>query len=245
MMLHKGAYSSSLPPYVSYRTWQRLLTDLRDLKGSLPNRIDRSLYDSLGFSGTQIATLRVTLRFFGLVNVNDAPTEKLRALLRSDKEVLKRIVQEAYGQLFEELDVRTATPGQLQDYFEKAGARGDIVRKCVSFFLAIASECGIELSPSLLKRPKSGMGRKTTAAKIMAERRKSNRTVLATDKSLPELLFRKFPEFDPSWPAAIKKKWFDDFKDLFRILPQAPQQGLFQKTRDTDKLNGATSGKEG
>lgn len=244
-MVHKRTYSGVLPPYVSYRTWQKLLRELRDLKGSLPNRIDRSLYDSLGFSGTQIATLRVTLRFFGLLNVNDAPTEKLRALLRGDTEVLKTIVEEAYGQLFGELDIHTATPGQLQDYFDKAGAKGDIVRKCMSFFVAIASECGMELSPSLLKRAKSGVGRKTTAAKITAERRKSDRTVLATDKSWPELLFRKFPDFDPSWPTAIKKKWFDDFRDLFMILPQAPEHGLFKKIRDTDKLNGAASGKGG
>jgi hypothetical protein len=245
MMLQKGTYPSPLPSYVSYRTWQRLLSDLRDLEGALPNRIDRSLYDSLGFSGTQIATLRVALRFFGLVNVNDAPTEKLRALLRGDKEVLKRIFQEAYEQLFGELDVRTATPGQLQDYFEKAGAKGDIARKCMSFFTAIASECGTELSPSLLRRPKSGIGRKTIAAKIVAERRKSNRTAPPTNKSLPELLVRKFPDFDPSWPAAIKKKWFDDFKDLFRILAQAPEHGLFQKTRDTDKLSWPASSREG
>lgn len=210
-----------LPPYVAYSTWQRLLDSLQP---NLPAQLDRSFYDNLGFSGTQISTIKAALDFLGLASHNGVPREQLRRLVQVNgdkrKEIIRNIVQEAYFPLFAGINVRTATSGQLSDCFEKVHARGDIGRKCISFFLSIAQEAGIELSPHFFKRAK-GIGRKKTAAKIREKerlQRKSNTPPgPAVKKPWEELLLEKFPNFDPTWPEPIKKAWFEDFQELQRM----------------------------
>ena len=218
-MGNKRIQSANLPPYVAYSTWRRLLDSL---DSAVPAKFDRSLYDRLGFSGTQIFTLKAALYFFDLTNRDDTPTEKLHQLVKvkgdERKEILNKIVREAYLPLFNRLDVGNATSGQLSDYFESLYAKGDIRRKCGSFFLSIAAEAGIKLSPHFFKRAKSGLGRKKEAAKIRAERHeKADYQLPAARKSWEELLLDKFPGLDPTWPEVIKKAWFEDFKELLRL----------------------------
>ena len=192
---------------------------MESLNGAVPAKLDRSLYDRLGFSGTQIFTLKAALYFFDLIKLDDTPTEKLHELVEAKgdkrKEILNKLVREAYLPLFTMLDVQTATSGQLSDYFESLHAKGDIRRKCSTFFLSIAGQAGIELSPHFFKRAKSGLGRKKEAAKIRAERHEmAGYQLPLMRKSWEELLLDKFPNFDPTWSEVIKKAWFEDFKEL-------------------------------
>ncbi len=218
-MANKSIQSTNLPPYVAYSTWRRLL---ESLNGAVPAKLDRSLYDRLGFSGTQIFTLKAALYFFDLIKLDDTPTEKLHQLVEAKgdkrKEILNKTVREAYLPLFTKLDVQTATSGQLSGYFESLNAKGDIRRKCSSFFLSIGTEAGIELSPHFFKRAKSGLGRKKEAAKIRAERHdRAGHQLTVVGKSWEELVLDKFPDFDPTWPEAIRKVWFEDFKALLLL----------------------------
>ncbi len=221
-MAGKGTYSDRLPPYASYTTWQKLL---EGLKRFLPDEIDRSFYDSLGFSGSQILTLKSALRFLSLVDQDNVPTEKLRQLVQSDghkqKDILREIIQQAYVSLFNTFNLQTITQGQLSRYFESLGAKGDIQRKCTSFFLAIASEAGIELSLHLSGRSKLGIGRKSIATKAKEKKRLETKmargTELPSNSSWMELVLKKFPDLDPTWPDETKKKWFEDFKELLRV----------------------------
>ena len=218
-MPNKRMHLTHLPPYVSYSTWRRMLESLNE---PVPAKFDRSLYDRLGFSGTQIFTLKSALYFFELINRDNVPTEKLHQFIAAKgndrKVILNKIVEKAYSQLFIKVDIQTGTSGQLSDYFESLHAKGDICRKCSSFFLSIASEAGIELSPHFYKRAKSGLGRKKEAAKIRAEVRERTSYQLPTvKKTWEELLLDKFPDFDPTWPESIKKAWFEDFRELQRM----------------------------
>ncbi len=67
--------------------------------------------------------------------------------------------------------------GQLSDRFEKLGIRGNTQRQCISFFLHIANDAKIELSPHLSTRSKLGIGRKSDLLKSREKKRKelSNR----------------------------------------------------------------------
>lgn len=223
-MTNRRIQSNHLPPYVAYSTWRRLLESLNE---AIPAKLDRSLYDRLGFSGTQIFTLKSSLYFFDLITRDDVPTEKLHQFIAAKgdkrKEILNKMVREAYLSLFAKLDVRTATSGQLSDHFESLYAKGDIRRKCSSFFLSVASEAGIELSPHFFKRAKSGLGRKKEAVKIRAEvRERTHYQLPMFKKSWEELLLDKFPDFDPAWPEAIKKAWFEDFRLLQQMKYPGP-----------------------
>ena len=67
-----------LPPYVSYRTFQAFVDGLQQV---IPARIDRSYWGerSSGSTGTQLMS---ALRFLGLIDVNDTPTNRLNNWFR-------------------------------------------------------------------------------------------------------------------------------------------------------------------
>jgi len=160
-----------LPPYVSYSTWQKLMAGFSTF---LPDVIDGSYYRELRFSGSDTKKLRTALRFLGLVDGNSVPTEKLWSLVQaihqeSDEiksNVLRDILCDAYPPLFvNDFSLKTATVGGLSDHFDEMGARGDVQRQCISFFLHLAAEANIALSPHLAGKSRLGIGRKSVVLK--------------------------------------------------------------------------------
>lgn len=149
-MARKEKMAERIPPYLTYATWKKLLAGL---KTYFPPRLDRSYYDRLGFSGSQIYAAKSALAYLGLMDSNNVPRERLRELVQTEgdehKRILREIIETAYQPLFEESPPSEATSGQIEEYFKKCGAKGGVVVSCVSFFLAVARESGIELSPHL------------------------------------------------------------------------------------------------
>ncbi len=146
-----------IPPYIGWATWNRLI---QLMKTFVPPRLDRSYFNSLGFSGTQYSQAIRAFLFLSLMDGNRKPTEKLRQLImgtdNEQKDILKSIVEEAYKPFFDNPGPRDATLGDLESFLRSQGAKG-VVDKCVTFFLSAAKEAGIPLSPQL-----SGeFGRKT------------------------------------------------------------------------------------
>ncbi|MDM8001203.1 MAG: DUF5343 domain-containing protein, partial [Dehalococcoidia bacterium] len=139
------------PPYVTYATWTKVLDDLRETK---PTQLDSTYFRDLGLSDSSGVTVRAALSFLGLVEGDGIPTEKLTELAESEgearKSILRELLQEGYGRILGDLDLGHATMGHLQDRFRRAGAEGDVGHKCVTFFLALAKDAGMTLSPSLL-----------------------------------------------------------------------------------------------
>lgn len=202
-----------LPPYVSYRTF---LNFIERLEREMPARIDRSFWSDrlAGSTGTQ---LMGALRFLNLIDSNGVPTSQLRQLVsaKGEKrvEVLRQIATESYNfVLGGSFDFHIATYAQLEEVFHRNFELADDVnRKCIKFFVALATDAGIPLSSFITKRVRaltvsSGTKTKRKSAKI-------NRNLVIPHEIIDELT-SKFPTFDPSWPDEVKLKWFDAFDKL-------------------------------
>jgi hypothetical protein len=216
-----------LPPYVSYRTFYNFLERLQQ---RVPSRIDRSYWGDLlsGSTGTQ---LMAALRFLNLIDVNGKPTEKLKPLVAAKGDIrtqlLRKITNESYNFVCgSSLDLGNATYAELRDVFhENFRLTDDVSRKCVKFFIALAKDSGMTLSPFITK----GIRSTHTTSSIKAT---TKRTVTKTSRNaiIPQgedeipntdsyihLLLSKFPNFDPSWSDEIKLKWFADFDELLKM----------------------------
>lgn len=213
-----------LPPYVSYRTFQNFLEGLQH---GVPARIDRSFWsDRLsGSTGTQLMS---ALRFLRLIDANNVPTSQLKSLAQASggqkAEILKQVATEAFSFLMQgSLDLKSSTYAQLQEAFDNTFELTDgVSRKCVKFFVEIASAAGIPLSPFISKRlraARSSSGTKTVPKKIEG---RMNRKVavlqpieeVPSQNSWERTLLAKFPTFDPTWTDEVKLKWFEAFDKL-------------------------------
>ena len=151
-----------IPPYVSYRTFDNFLQEL-SIRG-LPGRIDRSILASK--SGTVQSQLLLAFRYLDLITDLGHPTEKLQGLAKSDgrarKTLLREILKGSYEFIFDsDVDLSAATSNQMEELFQKTGASGETVRRCIAFFLAAARNAGIPCSPYL--KPHRG---KRTSSKV-------------------------------------------------------------------------------
>jgi len=221
-----------LPPYVSYRTFRNFIAELQH---RIPARIDRSYWgDRLsGSTGTQ---LMAALRFLGLTDAGGVPTERLRQLVLAKgsqrTELIREIAFDAFDFVLKgSFELQTATYAQLQEIFHDTfQLTSDVSRKCIKFFIALASDAEIPLSPFITRRMRvahPGTGTKTVARRTSA---RTNRGLkipqygeqIPNRTSWDGMLLAKFPTFDPSWSDEVKLKWFQAFDELLkRGLSQA------------------------
>ena len=212
--------TKGLPPYTPYATWLELIDWLR--KG-LPDRIDDSYLQYLRVNQAIRSTLYTTLRFLQLVDEEDRPNDALAALVGSQgeehREKLREVVNRCYNPILRGIRLKSATPDQLRDKFQEQGANGDVVRKCFSFFVAIADDAGLDLSPHIPRRRRQTKGRmhkKSTPA--TAETPKVHQAADRDDLVLPDtvakaassslaLILAKFPDYDASWDDATAIRW--------------------------------------
>jgi len=202
-----------LPPYVSYRT---LLNFIERLEQGMPARIDRSYWSDrlAGSTGTQ---LMAALRFLGLIDADGVPTSQLRLLIsaRGEKraELLRQIAIESYNfVLGGSFDFHIATYAQLEEVFHRNFELADDVnRKCIKFFVALASDARIPLSTFITKRVRTLAA--SSGAKAKRKSAKLNRNLVIPHEIVDEMA-AKFPTFDPSWSDEVKLKWFDAFDKL-------------------------------
>ncbi len=213
-----------LPPYVSYHTFQVFVEGLKPV----PARFDRSFWGKR-FSGTTRSQLTAALLFLGLINISGIPTNRLR-LLADAKDVkkadlLKQTCMEGFDFLFTgSFDPQTATPAQLQQVFHgNFQISSSVSRKCIKFFVDMANDAGISLSPFITKQYRAySVSSSKASTKKAAAKPIRNTLVPQSMDELPErtswdkLLLNKFPQFDPSWPDEVKMKWFSAFDELLR-----------------------------
>jgi len=221
-----------LPPYVSYRAWQKLVSELDSY---VPLRFDSSYFDILQMTESNRSMLRGTLLFLGLMSPEGEPTDKLHHLAKAEGEARQRalegVVREAYEPLFTGLDVTRATQAQIREYFSSQGVSGDIGRKCLSFFFAIAAEANILLSPHLGKSTSRGRLKRTKSDEVPKPKLAKSAQVVG-EASLEKMLLDKFPDFDPGWTDEVKAKWFDAFKWLKGTLETPANQAASGQNKD-------------
>jgi hypothetical protein len=212
-----------LPPYVSYRTFLNFIDGLQQ---TIPARIDRSYWGERhsGSTGTQLVS---ALRFLDMIDISGFPTAKLRNVVASKgnqrTEILKQITLESYSFFFNQADPQTATYSQLEEAFhDNYQLASDVARKCIKFFIGLADDGGMKLSPFVTKKTRSArpaaIGKKS--AKVLDK--KEGTEIPQQARQIPNgigldrLLIDKFPGFEPSWPDEVKLKWFSAFDELLK-----------------------------
>lgn len=216
-----------LPPYVSYRTFRSFIDGLQQ---RIPARIDRSYWGDLlsGSTGTQ---LMAALRFLDLIDNLGRPTARLKPLVSANNEqrseVLKETMSGAYGFVLQgSFDPQSATYAQLQEAFHNEfQLTADVSRKCIKFFIGLAADAGMPLSPFITKRFRSAHTGTGTKASTRKPTHRVSRNGIAP-QNLAEIpprmpwdtmLLNKFPTFDPSWNDEVKLKWLDAFDQLLKL----------------------------
>ncbi len=155
------------PAYVPYRTFT---TFVKSLEGRvLPNRVDRSLLKS--YSGSIQTQLIGSLRFLRLISDDGTIEAIFRNYIEADeqarRDLAETIVETAYEFLFQNarFNLANATSAQFQEAFKSTGVTGETVRKAQTFFLQMAKEAGIAISPHLTVHSKTQNGAKRTRNK--------------------------------------------------------------------------------
>jgi hypothetical protein len=216
-MLNDERIRRRLPPYVAYRTFKTFIESLGE---SVPSRVDRN-FAGMSFSGTTSYQLMAALIFLGLIDNEGTPTHRLKLLIGAKDvkktDMLKQTCMDAFSFLFKgPFDPQTATPQQLQKAFNSSfKISGDVNRKCVKFFVDMANDAGIQISPFI------------TSKKLSSKIAKNSSAIQTLDDppakvSLDMKLLDKFPSFDPTWPDEVKISWFKAFEELRRGLSKLP-----------------------
>jgi len=140
--------------YVSWKTFQNALDQLS--KAELPNVIDKTVFPGMAFSiQNQLFT---GMRFLGLIDDKNRPTDQLEKLSTYDeqarKALLKQILQNKYSDLFA-LNLKKTTPDEFKSKMADAyGVSGETRDRAVRFFVGAAEYLAIEMS-SLFSSKKS------------------------------------------------------------------------------------------
>lgn len=211
------------PPYIPYRTFINILERFK--ANGIPARIDRSVLPNL--SGAYQAQVLNALKYLGLIGEHGTTKDVFNKLIESEGEekvkILREIINIAYLFLCENNFIKSATTNQIEDKFKEIGVSGDTLRKCIMFFLRIAKDAQIEVSPYI--KPYQNLRRRSVEQKprpindenqLIDEGEEISRSLKETPKTWTELLLSKFPEFNPEWSDEIQKKWFEAFDKLMK-----------------------------
>jgi len=153
------------PPYTSYASARTLFASLHD--NSTPSRIDRSVLKSFSNAvGTQLIT---GLKFLKLINEEQRPSEAFFELIESFgtdawKKNLLAVLEQAYPEIFA-LTLEVVSPAEFTEAFRRAfGVEGDVLRKCMTFFINAMQDTDFPLSKYLLagKKPRGASLKKRT-----------------------------------------------------------------------------------
>jgi len=232
------ANSKLLPPYVSYRTFWNFLDGLQ---AAIPARIDRSFWGDK-FSGSTGGQLIATLKYLKMIDGNGVPTLRLKQLVLTKgtqrANLLRQLAQEAYPFFLTELDPASSTYSQLEEKLkEHFQIAADVGRKCIKFYIGLAEDGAISLSPFVTRKSKamhtSAPTRKVKRAPVRTGDAPADNSasslpvpndppfILASPpvQSLGQILLAKFPDFDPTWTDDVKMRWFQAFDDLLQKVP--------------------------
>ncbi len=154
--MSKNEVRQPLPPYIPFKTFQGFIQKLKDT--AVPERVDSSLLKS--YSGSIGRQLVAALKFLGLLDDNNFTTDKLKNLVKSFglpewSETFGDVAVEAYRDVIGDLNLDVATFGQLADRFKTRGADGQVLQKCITFYLAATRSVGWTISPHITSRERT------------------------------------------------------------------------------------------
>ena len=139
------------PAYAAFATNKSFIVSLK--KNGIPSRVDRTVMK--GLPGGVQGQVLTGFRFFDLIDDRGTPSPALKSLVDTvDTDewpaALKEYVYPAYEEIIGDLDLMTATPGQLTECFRNnTSATGATLDKGLRFFLQLLKEAKIEHGPHL------------------------------------------------------------------------------------------------
>lgn len=171
------------PPYIAYSTLKTLTGNLK--AHGVPPRIDKSIMSN--FSGAVAGQLMTALRFLDLIDKNEEPTQRFKALVPAFDtpdwpKQMRAVLENAYPEVFA-IELATASPALLYEAFQKAyPSGGETVRKTVTFFLNAATDAQIAVSPYIMKskKPRSAPTKRRAAGR-------SQRRQMIEDQTITDL----------------------------------------------------------
>lgn len=149
-MATKDDSKSPLPPYIPFRTFHGFLQKLHDT--TVPDQIDKSLFKT--YSGSVGRQMTAALKYLGLVDVNGNTNDRLRGLVAAVgtsewQQILTDVIYDSYHPMLGDINLDTTTSHGLAQKFKAAGADGQMLQKCVGFFVAANRNAGVSLSPHI------------------------------------------------------------------------------------------------
>lgn len=141
--------------------------------------------------------------------------------------VLRQITTDAYVFILgKDFDAQKATHDQMEELLHRNfRLTDDVARKCIKFFVSMAQESGVKVSPFILKNYRNSNSSIIIkkSSKKSSIRTKLNATTPVPSDEVPKRvpsgellsdLLAKFPALDPSWSDEVKLKWFDAFFEM-------------------------------
>lgn len=226
------------PAYVSYKTFKNFIETLTS-KGGCPDKIDSSVLPTM--SGANQKHLISSLKFLKLINKEHYASVHLVQLIESGiaknddniKKILALVVKDAYAFLFENGFVERATTQQAETKFREYGVSGETVSKGLMFFIHIAGEANINISPhiqpykgkrrSTESKPKNDKNKRSTSKDTPPPIKDNNSKDSMQDKvsnMWREQVLSKFPVFNPEWSDEAQQKWQDNFCKLMEMIKE-------------------------
>ena len=154
------------PVYCSLTVFRAAVQNLR--AHGLPDEIDRTAFNSR--SGSEQGQILTGFRFLGLIDERNRTQATLRKLSDApenspeEKAILAELLRTNYKKLFEDIDLKTATPGQVAQQIGAYGVTGNTRDRAVRFFLKTAQYAGIPLSTRLTMGLRDRADNSTSAA---------------------------------------------------------------------------------
>ena len=173
-------------PYMSYKGFKNYLS--RFVEDGIPARFDGSYFGNA--SGSLVAQVRGTLRYFDFIDDDKHPTQLLREVVDANeadrKAYLRMMFEEKYVDALA-LD-KNATSGQLADIFRARGLSGATVQKAITFFLGMAEDVGMPLSPHFKKgRATTGNATRARRVRIVRTAKPSSPATSTSNTSQPKV----------------------------------------------------------
>ena len=200
-------------PYMSFQGFRNLLDRLKS--DGLPQVFDASFFPQ--YSGSLIAQIRGTLKFFDLIDDDKRPTPTFGKLASAEEpdriNILRGLVLERYADALALGD--NATQGQLADVFRSTGLSGASITKAITFYVGLAEYVDLPVSPYF----KKGKIRSSSAGGGSRSSRR-RRSSSASDTQPVQV-----PQSTPS-PMDQKRSAYIDL--LMKLATQSGEQGEVQ-----------------
>jgi hypothetical protein len=150
-------------PYTSFATFKNFLAGLR-ASGGAPIVIDNSVYGNM--SGGVRSQLKATLRFLGLIDDANKPTDLMHAAIEATQDAavwgafVSNVLSDHYAPILAH-PLTNSTPAALRKEFEATfSGSPDVMTKSITFFIHAARDAGVALSPRLTERQRGGGARR-------------------------------------------------------------------------------------